>query len=163
VPSSSAPRFFPGLDARTSLWMHPLGALQAHRGAEPATVQAQHTSSADAGIRVGATTTRPRQTASKHREDSSQTRRESHSPLRPPTYRDRSPDPNRRPLRAVPCPPQPGRGASDLSSPAADRRAGGEQAKSSQPSPSLPPPYRLGGLRPGPALLPTALFPHVGS
>lgn len=42
-------------------------------------------------------------------------------------------------------------------------REGGEGTKSSQPSRPLPPPYRLGGLRPGPALLPTALFPHVGS
>lgn len=43
------------------------------------------------------------------------------------------------------------------------RPAGGEGTKFSRASPSLPPPYRLGGLRPGPALLPTALFPHVGS
>lgn len=43
------------------------------------------------------------------------------------------------------------------------RLAGGKGTKPSRPSPLLPPPYRLGGLRPGPALLPTALFPHVGS
>lgn len=145
-----------------------MGALQPHKGEEPVTVQAQHTSPCRGGgsHRVGGRATWPQQAASKHQGDSSQTQGEAAALRRPSSagrlhsHRDHKPDTNRRPLRAVLCP------LSRVAGPMTSlplRPAGGEGTKSSRPSPSLPPPYRLGGLRPGPALLPTALFPHVGS
>lgn len=107
-----------------------------------------------------------REEASKHLEHSSQTQGEATAPRRPSSagrlhsHRDHNPHTNRRPLRAVLCP------LSRVAGPMTSlplRPSGGEGTKSSRPFPSRPPPYRLGGLRPGPALLPTALFPHVGS
>lgn len=83
-----------------------------------------------------------------------------HSRRRLHSHKDHNPDCNRHPLRAVLRP------LSRVAGPVTSlplRLEGGKGTKSSRPSPSLPPPYRLGGLRPGPALLPTALFPHVGS
>lgn len=74
--------------------------------------------------------------------------------------RARQRDPNRRSLRALSCFSTRSRGqVTSLSL----RRVAGEKTNCCRPFPLLPPPYRLGGLRPGPALLPTALFPHVGS
>lgn len=118
--------------AQAFSYLHPMGALQPHKGEEPVTVQAQQTSPCRGGSyhRVEVRATWPRKAASKHQGDSLQTQGEATAPRRPSSagrlhsHRDHNPDTNRRPLRAVLCPLQPGRWANDLPSPATGRRRG---------------------------------------
>lgn len=118
--------------AQAFSYLHPMGALQPHKGEEPVTVQAQPTSPCRGASyhRVEVRATWPRKAASKHQRDSSQTQGKATAPRRPSSarrlhsHRDHNPDTNRRPLRAVLCPLQPGRWANDLPSPATGRRRG---------------------------------------
>lgn len=172
-PAPALPSSFRGwVHAQAFSYLHPMGALQPQKGEEPVTVQAQQTSPCRGGgyHGVGVRASRPREQLQNTKRIRRRAGR-SHSPVatlfrwRLHSHRDHKPDTNRRPRRAVFCPLS--RVAGPLTPPPSPplplRPVGGEGTKTSWLSTPLPPPYRLGGLRPGPALLPTALFPHVGS
>lgn len=108
----------------------------------------------------GGRATWPREKASKHLEDSSQTQGEATAPRRPSSagrlhsHRDHNPHTNRRPLRAVLCP------LSRVAGPMTSlplRPSGGEETKSSRPFPSRPPP--LPSWRPPPRSCPSSYGP----